>query len=87
MDNILITIGSTTSAMRLARLLKAETHFRAAVVHTPAAINQGGCSYSLRTEPGAVEYLRKIAAKYRLPIRLIYRIEIIDGERVYHALS
>lgn len=86
MDNILVTIGSTTSAMRLARLLKAETRYRADVVHTPAVLNRGGCSYAIRTEAGAVEYLRRIAGQYHLPLQAVYRIEVVNGKCGYHAL-
>ncbi len=86
MDNILVTVGSTTSAIRLARLLRARTRFRAEVVHTPASLNRGGCSYAIRTEIGAVKYLREIAEQYHLPFRTIYRIETMNGECVYHAV-
>jgi hypothetical protein len=87
MDDTLITIGSTTSAMRLARLIRAQTHCRAEIMHTPSELNRGGCSYSIRTERSAVGHARQIAEKYKLPFGKVYRIQNINGERVYNALS
>lgn len=87
MDNVLVTVGAITSAMRLVRLLESETRYGASVVHTPSEINNGGCSYSIRTNYGAVEHLQRLSQQYSLPMKKVYAIKTVDGECVYHALS
>ena len=61
--------------------------FPAYVVHTPSALNQGGCSYSVRVDDRALNEIRKIAGDNEIPIRRIYIERTVNGERVYDVVS
>lgn len=82
-----IIVGSITTAMRLARLLEHTCGVAADVVHTPAAIKNGGCSYSVRVRRVSASRVRDVAAEYGVNVRGIYAEEFNGGERVWRALS
>ena len=50
-----ILIGSVTTATRLKKAAEKIIGFPAYVVHTPSALNQGGCSYSVRVDDRALK--------------------------------
>ena len=84
---MLLTIGSVTTAMRLTRLLELEIGHPAEIVHTPSAINKGGCSYSVRFSEQYLEVVRSVVKKYKVPVRKYYSEAFAEGKRVYNALS
>ena len=67
-----ILVGSVTTATRLKKVAEKIIGFPAYVVHTPSALNQGGCSYSVRVDDRALNEIRKIAGDNEIPIRRIY---------------
>lgn len=83
---MLITIGSVTTATRLARLLERNTGYPASVVHTPSSINKGGCSYSVRFNEGMIVQAKKIIKDYGVPVRKFYSEDVKNGKRVYNDL-
>ncbi len=84
---IYATVGSVTTAVRLAKRLSARGDMRSSVVHTPAEINNGGCSYSVRTSLRDTAAIRQIAAEYGIQIRGFYREDIFNGRKFYHVIS
>lgn len=87
MKYILATVGAVTSAVRLKKAAESMGMPKAAVVHTPASLNKGGCSYSLRFESGYLDIVKDASVRAHIPVKGYYG-EIRDGrERVFHALS
>lgn len=82
---VYVVIGSITTATRLARLLERTAGVPASVVHTPAAIQTGGCSYSVRITDRAVETVKAVVDEYGINIKGIY--ELSGGEREYRDIS
>lgn len=80
-------VGSVTTATRLKKVAEKIIGFPAYVVHTPSALNQGGCSYSVRVDDRALNEIRKIAGDNEIPIRRIYIERTVNGERVYDVVS
>lgn len=84
---MLITIGSVTTASRLAKLIEKEMHLKARVMHTPSQLNKGGCSYSVIVTSDNCDYIRNLAEKYNIKIKRCYE-EIFTREGcVYNVLS
>ena len=83
---MLITIGSVTTASRLARLTEKKLGIPAQVVHTPAEINKGGCSYSVRIKEQYREKEKRLAEEYGVPVRKWYSEGADGGKRVYNAV-
>ena len=84
---MLITVGSITTATRLTRIIERNSGFPAEVVHTPASINKGGCSYSVRFKDKYYDAVRKLVNEYSVPIKKIYSENTVNGKRVYNAVS
>ncbi len=82
-----ILVGSSTTAARLKKVVEKVVGFPAYVVHTPAGLNQGGCSYSVRVDDRAASDVKKIAADNYIPIKKIYTEKTENGERVYYVVS
>ena len=78
-----ITIGSITTAVRLKRLLEKYARVPAQVVHTPAKLNRGGCSYSVVVSDALRTQIRSFCAKYDVAIKGLY---IREGDE-YYAVS
>lgn len=87
MGKLLVTVGSITTAARLEKLLRKTKGINARVVHTPAAINTGGCSYSVMTDGGNLYYVKETAAENGIKVRKFYMEEIFEGEKRYHVIS
>ena len=87
MAKLIVTVGSVTTATRLGKLLNKLKGIKCAVVHTPASINNGGCSYSLVTEASNISYIKEIAREYKLELRKFYIEETSEGVKSYHAVS
>ncbi len=84
---VYIVIGSVTTAMRLARLLERTVGVPASVVHTPAAIKTGGCSYSVRIIGCTVQTIKAVVDEYGINIKGIYAEEFSGKEREYRDIS
>ena len=82
-----IVVGSATTAERLKKAVEKNVGFPAYVVHTPAAVNHGGCSYSVRIDDRAITEIRTIADNIGISVKKIYIEKTENGERVYHAVS
>ncbi len=82
-----ILVGSSTTATRLKKVAERILGVPAYVVHTPSAINTGGCSYCVRVDDRAMSDIKKIAVDNAIPIRRIYIEKTENGERVYNAVS
>ena len=78
-----IVTGSVTAAVRLKRLLESATGHPAEVVHTPAAIKRGGCSYAVRADDRLREFIRPFCAERDVPVKGVYMREGED----YYAVS
>lgn len=84
---MLITVGSITTAARLTRILERNTGLPAETVHTPASVNKGGCSYSVRFPEEHIELARELIREYRVPAKRFYSETVIEGRREYHDIS
>ena len=84
---MLMTVGSITTASRLVRILERNTGFPAEVVHTPAAVNKGGCSYSVRFPEAYIEEAKALIREYRVPVKRYYSESLSEGKREYHDIS
>ena len=82
-----IVTGSVTSAVRLGKALERYTPFFARVVHTPASLSGGGCSYSLVIKEEALEAVKKIAEENGIKIKKIYLEKEVNGERAFDDIS
>lgn len=82
-----IVVGSVTTATRLAKLLEKNLGVPVSVSHTPAAIKNGGCSYSARISGVSADRVKGIVSDYKVNIKSIYAEEFSDGERVYRDIS
>ena len=84
---MLVTIGSITTAERLARIIERGTGSPAAVVHTPASINKGGCSYSVRFNDIYENDVKRLIREYKVQVKRFYREGLSGAGRVYHDIS
>ena len=82
-----MVVGSVTAAERLKKAAEKIVGFPAYVVHTPAAIHHGGCSYSVRFDDRALDEIRRLAVDNGISFKGIYIEKTEKGERVYHAVS
>lgn len=87
MSDLIITVGSVTTAVRLEKRLNAAGIINSAVIHTPAAVNSGGCSYSVRTPYKDLYTVKEVLEDKKLKYKRIYVEDKVDGESVYRALS
>ncbi len=82
-----IIVGSSTTAERLKKVAEKLVGFPAYVVHTPFAIRQGGCSYSVRIDDRALNDVKRIASDNYISVKGIYIEKKENGERVYYDVS
>lgn len=87
MAKLIVTVGSVTTATRLGKLLRKLRGIKSGVIHTPASINNGGCSYSLVADTENLSYIKELAKEYRIELRKFYVEEIHEGEKNYHVIS
>ena len=87
MQNLIITVGSVTSAVRLAKKINALGIINASVIHTPPQINLGGCSYSVKTDYKYFSVINKMILEKKIKYKKMYKEETIESECVYDALS
>ena len=87
MENLLVTVGSITTATRLEKLLRKNKGVASRVIHTPAQISGGGCSYSIITNRSNMIYVRETAHENSIKIRGYYIETVNRGEKQYHVIS
>lgn len=75
-----IVTGSVTSAVRLKRVLEKASGYPAEVVHTPAEIKRGGCSYSVLADDRLRDFVRPFCAEKDIPLKGVY---VREGEEFY----
>ena len=85
MKNLLITVGSVTTANRLNRILSGEVGSR--IIHTPIKISGGGCSYSLITNGDNFEKVKGIINANGIKVKGYFMETESKGEKGYHAIS
>jgi len=87
MADIFAVTGAVTTATRLARELEKKGCVRVRVVHTPAEIGTGGCSYSVRMPENCIALLLAVSSSKRFRIKKIYRERTENGEKIYDDIS
>lgn len=87
MAEILATTGAITTASRLAGELEKLGCLNVRVVHTPAEIASGGCSYSVSLPEENLSLLRSLMHNKRFKIRRILRLTTKNGEREFDDIS
>ncbi len=87
MAEILATTGAITTASRLAGELEKLGCLNVRVVHTPAEIASGGCSYSVSLEEENLSLLRSLMHNKKFKVRRILRPTTKNGERVFDDIS
>ncbi len=85
MDNIIILLSSSTSAVRLKEGLERKG-FSARVIQTPSSLTAGGCNYSVRTRGEALATAEEIVSKLGFRSRGIYLDTEAEGEMRYRRL-
>lgn len=85
MSDILVAVGSVTSATRLVKRLAKYGDTKARVINTPARLSGGGCSYSVTASLSSEQFIRKNIQG--ITVRGIYIEEFAGGERIYHDIS
>ena len=83
---MLVTIGSVTTAARVAKTIENTLGVSVSVVHTPSELNNGGCSYSVRFNDKYESDVQKLITEYKMPVRKWYREIYNNGQRVYNAV-
>ncbi len=81
MSEILVVVGSITSATRLAKRLAKYGNSNARVINTPAALGGSGCSYSVRAPRSDEQLIRNNL--HGITIKKIY-VEETDGKEKYY---
>lgn len=87
MAQILAVVGAINSAGMLLKELKRSGCLKCKIVHTPALISSGGCSYSVSIEESCLPVLTKAALKSKIKIKGIYKEVLKEGESSYDSLS
>ncbi len=86
MSKILVLVGSVTTAARIEKILRKHLGIHSAVVHTPATINNGGCSYSVKTDINNLSYVRQVCLENHITVRGVYVEDDMRGEKRYYAI-
>ena len=81
---MLVTIGSVTTASRAAKVIKKVLGINVQVIHTPTALNRGGCSYSIRFNENYYMSVKRVVSEYKIPTKKWYSE---SGGGVYNDLS
>ena len=87
MGNLIVTVGSVTTAARLEKILKKTAKVSSKVIHTPASLNKGGCSYSVLTDEKNLFYVKEAVTEYGLNVKKYYIEEQVKGEKTYNVVS
>lgn len=87
MADILALVGAITTATRLTKEMEKSGCLGARVVHTPAVLSSGGCSYSVRVPGECLAQLLKVSSETGFNIKKIYRERTESEGSVYDAIS
>ncbi len=87
MGSMIFTIGSVTQAARLAKRAQSNGIYNARMIHTPSELNKGGCSYSVELPEEDAEAVKRVAERYHINIKKIYRAAKTEGGVEYYDLS
>lgn len=87
MGYIIAITGSVTSASRLEKKLTKYGCTDVRVMHTPAVLTTGGCSYSVRISDKYINQLEIIMKDSRVKIKKLYREILVNGEVIYSDIS
>ncbi len=85
MSNILVVVGSITSATRLSKRLTKYGDQNARVISTPSKLGGGGCSYSVRASLTSEQFIKNNLSG--ISIKKIYIEEKNGEERYYRDIS
>lgn len=85
MSDLLVVVGSVTSATRLAKRLAKYGDTKARVINTPEKLGGSGCSYSVSADLSSEAFIRNNLQG--ISIKKIYIEEIVGKERYYHDIS
>lgn len=86
MPKLIITAGSITTAVRIKKQLNSVGDINATVINTPSSINQGGCSYSVRTDYNNLNLVKNLANEKKIKFRKLYMQTNTGGEFKYDAV-
>lgn len=84
MADILVEVGSITSATRLVKRLNRAGDRRARVVSTPKELGKSSCSYSVKASEDSVNFIRN--NHHGISLKAIYIEKITGKEREYLAI-
>ena len=84
---IIVIIGSVTTATRLKKAVERQGVIEAEVIHTPAEISGGSCSYSVKLDFENMFLTLDTAKKQGIKIKKIYKEEKNNMEREYYDIS
>lgn len=84
---MLVTIGSVTTAARASRIINKVLGINVQVIHTPAELNRGGCSYSIKFSDSYEMSVKRVIAEYKIPVKRWYKETNGLSGRVYNDLS
>lgn len=84
---LLAVIGPITTATRLLKKAEQTTGISARIVHTPEALGNGGCSYSLKTASENLPIVMNIANAVKIKVKGYYLIDTNSNTESYHAIS
>ncbi len=87
MLNLIITAGSITTAVRIKKKLNSLGDISASVINTPAVINSGGCSYSVKTNYNNLNLVKNLAAEKKIKYRKLFCEKLVNGELIYNDIS
>lgn len=87
MSKLIITAGSVTTAVRIKKKLHSAGDIRASVIHTPAFINSGGCSYSVKTDYSSLGLVRQLAKENKIKYRKLFAESNTNGGKEYYDIS
>ncbi len=82
-----IVTGSITSAVRLSKAIENYSKTPSLVLHTPAQIRKGGCSYCVKSNIKSVDIVYDLASQTGVKIKNIYEEKKENGGRVYYDIS
>ena len=85
MAEILVEVGSITSATRLAERLKRAGDKKARVISTPQKLGKSGCSYSVKASEESIDFIKN--NHHGISVKAIYIEKIRGEERDYYDIS
>lgn len=87
MSDALAVIGPINTAIRLKKAIMESKGCTPNVVHTPAVINEGGCSYSLKFNEQYIPIVNNYANKLNIFVKGFYIESDMKGEKEYYVVS